>query len=345
MEYRDIIRKNCEQNSPVFWWPRFAYHCTDVQNAVSILSSGRMLCRASAKSHNIMKRDNASRQVIELTDKEVVSHVRFYFRPKTQTYYYQEGFKHRDLRFRGDENVNIPVPVFLLFDLERLLSHPGVEFSDKTQAGSRGDTFQGIEAFAKLKFDYIYDQSWEGYEQSKKYRQAEILAPDSFAVDGYISRILCRNAVERATLLNLLKKSSSASFEKYKDIIREYSKDVFYENGIFVATCDYCNKTVSISFSESPACSKYIEKAMRENHLNDLSPIQAIVELEWLDKYSNIIKIFQMPLSISMQHPSACKINGVPLIKDAVHLGIKVYFEGQLMSYVIRSLQDTEVLD
>ena len=134
-------------------------------------------------------------------------------------------------------------------------------------------------------------------------------------------------------------------FEKYKDIIREYSKDVFYENGIFVATCDYCNKTVSISFSESPACSKYIEKAMRENHLNDLSPIQAIVELEWLDKYSNIIKIFQMPLSISMQHPSACKINGVPLIKDAVHLGIKVYFEGQLMSYVIRSLQDTEVLD
>ena len=36
MEYIDIIRDNSENHSPVSWWPKFAFHYTDVTNAVSI---------------------------------------------------------------------------------------------------------------------------------------------------------------------------------------------------------------------------------------------------------------------------------------------------------------------
>ena len=48
MEYIDIIRENSEKHSPVSWWPKFAFHYTDVTNAVSILSSGHLYSRADA---------------------------------------------------------------------------------------------------------------------------------------------------------------------------------------------------------------------------------------------------------------------------------------------------------
>ena len=65
MEYIDIIRDNSENRSPVSWWPKFAFHYTDVTNAVSILSSGFLYSRADATHLRVMKNDNASRQVTE----------------------------------------------------------------------------------------------------------------------------------------------------------------------------------------------------------------------------------------------------------------------------------------
>ena len=113
MEYIDIIRDNSEKRSPVSWWPKFAFHYTDVTNAVSILSSGFLYSRADATHLRVMENDNASRQVIDMTDSAVVSKVRFYFRPLTPTQYYNEGYKHPALRYDGDENANVPVPIFL----------------------------------------------------------------------------------------------------------------------------------------------------------------------------------------------------------------------------------------
>lgn len=36
MNYADIIKQNCMSIRPS-WWPRYAYHLTDVVNVVSIL--------------------------------------------------------------------------------------------------------------------------------------------------------------------------------------------------------------------------------------------------------------------------------------------------------------------
>lgn len=49
MEYIDIINNNIKYNTPVKWWPKFAYHHTDVSNAVNILSTGFLYSRDNAE--------------------------------------------------------------------------------------------------------------------------------------------------------------------------------------------------------------------------------------------------------------------------------------------------------
>ncbi|WP_156888550.1 DarT ssDNA thymidine ADP-ribosyltransferase family protein [Proteocatella sphenisci] len=78
MEYVDIIKENCENHCSVKWWPKFAYHYTDVSNAVSILSSGFLYSRVQSEKMNLMKNNNASRQVIDMTKTGEISNVRFY---------------------------------------------------------------------------------------------------------------------------------------------------------------------------------------------------------------------------------------------------------------------------
>ena len=89
-----------------------------------------------------MENDNASKQVIDITEVRTTSYARFYFRPLTPTQYYNEGYKHMQLRYSGDQNANIPVPVFMAFDLESLLKKERMLFSPLSQAGY-GTSFQG----------------------------------------------------------------------------------------------------------------------------------------------------------------------------------------------------------
>ena len=79
MSYSDIILDNRFHHSPVRWWPQFAFHYTDVTNAVSILDSGMLFSRSNAEHLGLMHNDNASRQVIDMTQAEAQSCVRFYF--------------------------------------------------------------------------------------------------------------------------------------------------------------------------------------------------------------------------------------------------------------------------
>ena len=143
MGFLEVIQDNCKNHCKVSWWPRFAFHYTDVTNAVSILSEGTLFSRTDAQRFHIMQNDNASRQVIDMTNSNVVSMVRFYFRPLTPTQYYNEGYKHPALRYDGDENANTPVPIFFLFDLASILSLPEVQFSETSQAGYGATVFSG----------------------------------------------------------------------------------------------------------------------------------------------------------------------------------------------------------
>lgn len=346
MTYKDIIQGNCESHSRVRWWPKFAFHFTDVQNAASILTSGRLYSRATAQNLNVMLNDNASRQVIDMTCSDVISNVRFYFRPQTPTQYYNEGYKHRLLRFRDDVYANIPVPVFFLFDLEKVLALPNVMFSEMSQAGHGANTYHGVDAFSKLNFDNIYDNSSARREVTKLYRHAEILIPDFLDIDNLISRILCRNNVERTTLLNILKeKVTKERFERFKDIIKVHAEDVFYRNGYYVEDCEYHRDCIIVSFSDTPAKKSYIQSAKGFHGVQTLPLVEACYHLEWLDANDDILKVVRVNSSLDIEKNVSCKLSPIPNVVGAVRLGIKVFIDRKLMCYVIRSLLDSELLD
>ena len=196
--YAEVIKHNCDSISPVLWWPKFAYHFTDVTHAASILSSGLLYSRNKATALGMMENENASRQIIDITNPDVKTNARLYFRPETPTQFYNEGFKHKGLRY---DDANIPVPIFLLFDLERLLSTPGVQFSEKTQAGQGSQKMSGIEAFKELNFKKIYSSGPFSDLDTTSYRQAEILYPDMLPIDDFIQVVLCRNSIYRRHLI------------------------------------------------------------------------------------------------------------------------------------------------
>lgn len=344
MEYIDIIRDNIENHSPVYWWPKFAFHYTDVTNAVSILSSGYLYSRADAAHLKVMENDNASRQVIDMTDSDVVSKVRFYFRPLTPTQYYNEGYKHPTLRYDGDENANVPVPIFLLFDLEKLLSLPGVEFSETSQAGHGARVYSGVEAFSRLKFDYIYDNCFDNFEITKSYRHAEIVHPKALAIDSCIRNILCRNDLERTTLLNLLRETNQLAFAKYQNIIKTYKRDTFENNGVFLTECSYHANTIKISFSDTFSGKRYIERMMDKIGIDKLKPIKVKVWLKWFNART-IVRQESIEAQMDITNPGGVlTITGLPDIPSAKDLGITVYFDDKLMCYAIRSLESSEVL-
>lgn len=114
MKFEDIIQTNYKSlsgNGKL--WCRYAFHFTDISNAVEILANKTLYSRNVAKEMDVMHNDNASRQVINVTKSSILDYVRFYFRPLTPTQYHNEGFKHKDIRYENDVDANVPVPKFL----------------------------------------------------------------------------------------------------------------------------------------------------------------------------------------------------------------------------------------
>ena len=152
--YRKIIeeeRAKLEQN--VSWWPLYFYHFTDVYNAVSIIKSEYIYSRHTADKEKLMSSDNASPNVINITDKKVTEYARLYMRPKTPTQYHNEGHKPEHIR-NQDLNANCPIPIFFFLDAEKMLSMDGVKIVEKGLAGHSLDRefISGPEAYSSLNF-------------------------------------------------------------------------------------------------------------------------------------------------------------------------------------------------
>ena len=343
MSYREIIRDNCQNHSAVHWWPRLAYHYTDVKNAVSILKSGMLYSRIRAERLGVMQNDNASKQVIDMTKTEALSSVRFYFRPLTPTQFYNEGFKHPQLRYDNDENANTPVPIFFTFDLERLLSMPGVRFSEQKQAGYGSPLLSGEEAFSKMNFDYIYSNGSENFAEKKPYRHAEILHPNPFRIDTAIHSILCRNSVERLTFLNILKREDPFAYQKYRNIIKVCNRDMFEENSLFITDCQYHDNVINLSFSEKYRRRYYTERMKDKNEVAKLKPVKLRIELDWYNRRSSI---HHAEISALLDYEEAKEITckGLQHYSGATILSVKVYFEQDLMCFMEYPLSDAELI-
>lgn len=343
MEYIDVIKNNIENNTPVKWWPKFAYHHTDVSNAVNILNTGFLYSRDNAQKLGLMLNDNASRQVIDMTNISVLSNVRFYFRPLTPTQYFNEGYKHPALRYDNDSKANVPVPVFFLFDLAKLLSLEGVKFSERRQAGKGADLCESAEEFSKFDFKKIYSKGFDNFEENKPYRHAEILHPDSMNIDICLDTILCRNSVERMTLLNLLRIKNRAQYFKYKDKIKICKSDMFEHNGLYITECNFFNDILSVHFSNTYSKKNYTRAQMGRNGIINLEPLTVKLVLDWCTTQT-LYEHKETTTTIEYDNITNITFSKIPIVRGAKTLRTTLYIEDNLMCCVEHSLEQTEII-
>lgn len=342
MTFNDIIQNNCASHCPISWWPKFAYHYTDISNTVSILASENLYSRIKATELHLMKNDNASRQVIDMTESSATTFVRFYFRPLTPTQYYNEGFKHKRIRYDGDNNANVPVPVFLLFNLEKLLSHPETRFSQQSQAGRGAAVYQGIEQFSRLDFEKIYSKGAASQEVIK-YRHAELSFPNVYPVPDNLECIFCRTEVEKTSLLNLLNRRDQRLFFKYKDIIRVPRTDTFEKNGFFISEIAYHENSLSISFNNTYQKRLYFNRMKEVLSVSELEKMPCELRLSWLNAKKT--PLFERSAEMNIGYfDESFLVKKIPKIDNARLLSIEFYVEGALLCCIERSLDNSELI-
>lgn len=337
MTYKQTIEKNCSLFYPE-WWPKYAYHFTDVTNAVSILQSGILYSRSQATQRGVMENDNASRQVIDITDARTASYVRFYFRPLTPTQYNNEGYKHIRLRYNDDVYANIPVPVFFIFDLNTLLQTNNVIFSPLSQAGYGNPTYSGEEAFAKMPFDKIYSNG-PCDDETRHYRHAEILCPDSYRIDDALISIVCRNECEKSTLLNMLFVQDSTAYYKYKEVVRVARSNLFYRNGLYVENVNYHDNILAIEFACTPEKTKFESRKKAKN----LPFVKTRCIFQWSTKQGRILWSTANDLEVDYLNPGSIMFK-LPIIDGASVLSVTMYFEGKIQCVFRQDISPYELI-
>jgi len=173
-----------------YWWPYFLFYFGDVHEIAATLKGDYLYSPAHKQS------------VLKPARKERWNYnVRLYFRPRTPDLFMNEGVRPADKRGEA----HCPVPVYLLFDIESVLTHPDTRFSegDVTQ---RNKTYKAASAFRDMPFDVIYHDSWfrnDERDEVMSARRAQVIMPTKLSLD-YLSQIWCRSTAEYDTLRCLL---------------------------------------------------------------------------------------------------------------------------------------------
>lgn len=239
ISYSEIIeeqRKKLDTN--ISWWPLYLYHFTDVLNAVNIIDKEYIYGRKTAIERHLMSTDNASANVINMTQDDVLRYARLYMRPKTPTQYHNEGYKPKHIRNK-EIDANCPVPIFFFLDAEKTLSMDGMKFIEKGLArGIHDDNefLNGETEFLKLNFEKIFHVGpFDKSSDITKYRHTEVIREDGIPISKVIKGIACRSIAEKQTLLYLLKKTSEERYNRYRNIISYKPElDIFYKNGVYI---------------------------------------------------------------------------------------------------------------
>lgn len=279
----DVERKKLSGN--ISWWPLYLYHFTDVNNAVSIIDKEYIFGRELANDEKLMTSDNASLNVIKITDESVSRYARLYMRPKTPTQFHNEGHKPENIR-SGGINANCPVPIFFFLDAEKTLSLEGVKFVEKGLAGHSIDNsilLNGEEDFSRLNFKKIFhDGPFVPRSDIKQYRHTEIIKQDGIPITKIIRGIACRSIAEKQTLLYLLKKVSLEKYNKYKNIISyKPDIDIFFNNGIFIREVRFADGAFHLELNDNyHRYNKFIE-----NNID----INIQINVDWLGNDLNVL--------------------------------------------------------
>lgn len=168
------------------WWPRYLFYYNDVQAIATILERGALLPAAGFVERKRNRWDHE---------------VRLYFRPRTPELFSREGCRPEAQR----HTEAVPVPVYLLFDAETLLTDDSSRFCEGDPA-EVGKTYKAAARFRELPFDLIYHDTWFRADQRDEVmqaRRAQVILPEALSLDA-LRHVWCRSSAELETLRTLL---------------------------------------------------------------------------------------------------------------------------------------------
>lgn len=226
------------------WWPNFIYHTTSLENAVNILSDGRILSRFNAQDQARLRNDIADSSVISSTDSTWKSFARFYLRPKTPTLYINEGCK------PWNEIINqahCAVPICFLLNAKEVLTRSDCIFSDGNLASSGAKTGNDADFFLKMPFDKIYHEGPHNDRSITFHRNAEAVIPNSLDLSS-LEYIACRTEAEKETLLELLEYDLRFKWKDKIGVLTRYP--VFNEEWNFIREVKWNRSEIIIKFNE-----------------------------------------------------------------------------------------------
>ncbi len=337
--YKDIIEEQRQKlNQNINWWPLYFYHFTDVHNAVNIIKGEYVYGRKEANEDNLMITENASKNVINVTDERVAKYARLYMRPKTPTQYHNEGHKPKHIR-NTDLNANCPVPVFFFLDAEKTLSMDNIIFVEKGLSGHSYDNrelLSGLKAFSALNFNKIFHDGYhEPGSDITQYRHTEVIGEGGIPINRIIRGIVCRSIAEKQTLIYLLKNTAPNKYKKYRDIISyKPDTDLFYNNGIFIKTVKYKGNTFHIKLND---CTVRYKKENANG-----KDVEVDIAITWIAD-DKVVGRNSGHAIIDYKHTTEITYSPKPKIfTDAALVEIK--FDGCLMYQNVLSLKKVEIV-
>ncbi|MEX0701217.1 MAG: DarT ssDNA thymidine ADP-ribosyltransferase family protein [Planctomycetales bacterium] len=231
------------------WWPSYLFHFTDVRNAVSILLQRRLLSRSRCPSVV----DSASAKVIERTAEKWKDHVRLYFRPRTPTQFHNEGIQPTGAS--TSLSAHCPVPVFLIFDADDLLTRESACFSEGNLAAERCTVGEDAAFFASIPFEKVYHDSCLRDDEKRSivfHRHAEVLFPEELDLSA-LKHVVCRSEAEAETLRNLLQ---GDALEEFGNRIRfGRHRNLFLRRWTFVESVLAEQRLVTFGFNQNTVAS------------------------------------------------------------------------------------------
>lgn len=224
-------------------WPLFVWHYSDIRNIANILRCGRIYSRQRIKQ---MQAESVEIARLAIIDSSPWAHpyARLYFRPATPTQHNIEGIR------VNAGTAHCPVPVFLLFDSESLLTREGCMFSDTNLArheAEAGDTLDFM--LRRLNFHHIFhDRALkEGADKHQIIgaRCAEVLFRDELDLED-LREVVCRTPGERETLLHLLGDAA----ERWRPVVRvvDPGERMFFRDHAYVQQARLLDSGVLVDF-------------------------------------------------------------------------------------------------
>lgn len=231
------------------WWPNCLFHCTDIQNAISILKTGELLSREQVKKAEQLQVDIASRRVIANTSMDRQDYARLYFRPKTPTQFLNEGFRpigHRPL------DAHCPVPVYFLFDAISVLSRSDSFFTHGNLASvSVSEPSNSVDELKQIPFELVYHVGPFGPAERDTiifHRNAEVLVPERLGLAG-VRRVFCRSQAEYETFLHLLPPGTLSKWVNKIGVRPDLG--LFHNRWTFVNEVDMSTDSVVFKFNKA----------------------------------------------------------------------------------------------